>query len=96
MINQATVLDRATKAKAILENPMYDESFEMVRLAIHARIEGCPLNDTESAENFRKCLKLLRDVKANLAAALESGKVVQFSIAETEAKRKNPLKGFFR
>lgn len=95
-MNEAAILDRATKAKAILDNPMYGESFEMVRLAIIDRIEKCPLSETESAENLRKCLKLLRDVKANLDATLNSGKVVQFHIAEKEAKRKNPLKGFFR
>lgn len=95
-MNEATILDRATKAKAILDNPMYGDSFEMVRLAIHAQIEACPLADTESAENLRKCLRLLRDVRANLAVALESGKIVQFNIAQIEAKRKNPLKGFFR
>lgn len=95
-MNDTTILDRANKAKAILENPMYGESFEMVRLAIHAAIEKCPLSETDSAESLRKCLKLLRDVKLNLTATLESGKIVQFNIAQVEAKRKNPLKGFFR
>jgi hypothetical protein len=95
-MNDAVILDRANKAKALLDNPMFAESFEMVRLAIHAQIEACPLSETESAENLRKCLKLLRDVKMNLAATLESGKIVQFSLSQAAEKRKNPLKGFFR
>lgn len=95
-MNESIILDRANKAKALLDNPMFAEAFEMVRLAIHAGIEKCPLSETDSAENLRKCLKLLRDVKLNLTATLESGKIVQFNIAQSEAKRKNPLKGFFR
>ena len=54
-------LDRATKAKAVLESPVYNESYEMVRNAIIDRIEKCPLSDTQVAEDLRRCLKLLRD-----------------------------------
>jgi hypothetical protein len=95
-MNEAAIIDRAVKAKAILDNPMYAQSFDMVRLSILNLIEKCPISDTESAENLRKCLKLLRDVRANLDAALNSGKIVQFDIAEAELKRKNPLRGFFK
>ena len=89
-------IDRANKAKAVLDNPLYQESFEMCRLAIIDRIEKCPLNDVDSAENLRKCLKLLRDVRANLTAALNSGKKAEFEIAKEIEAKKNPFRGLFR
>lgn len=92
----AQALDRAMKAKAIIENPMYGESYDMVRLAILDRIEKLPLTESGSAEDLRKCLKLLRDVKANLDVALNSGKIVEFNIAEAQKRSKNPLRGIFR
>lgn len=95
-MNEGAILDRATKAKALIENPMYGESFEMVRKAIYSRIEACPIADTATAEDLRKCLKLLRDVRANLDIAINSGKIVQFDLAEAEKRRKNPLRGIFR
>lgn len=90
----AQTIDRANKAKALLDNPLYDESFELVRQALHDAIEHCPQADTVSAEHFRKCLKLLRDVKANVTQALNTGKVDAFRI-EQEAK-KNSLRNLFR
>lgn len=95
-MNEAKILDRAHKAKALLDNPMYDESFEMVRLAIHDQIEKCPMADTAKAEDLRKCLKLLRDVKLNLTAALGSGQVIEFNMAREAERKKNPLRGLFR
>jgi hypothetical protein len=92
----AEELARATKAKAVLDNPLYQESFEMCRLAIIDRIEKCPINDTESAENLRKCLRLLRDVQANMVVALNSGKMAQFTLEQEAAAKKNPFRGLFR
>lgn len=86
------MIDRANKAKALLDNPLFEESFEMVRLALHDSIERCSQADVQSAEHFRKCLKLLKDVKANVILALNDGKVESFRL---EAK-KNPLRNLFR
>jgi hypothetical protein len=95
-MNPAQSIERANRAKAILDNPMYDESFELCRLAIIDRIEKCPMSDKESAEDLRKCLKLLRDVKANLAVALNHGKLDAFRVAEEAKRSANPFRGIFR
>lgn len=89
-------IERANKAKGIIDNPMYAESFDLCRLAIIERIEKCPLNDTDTAENLRKCLRLLRDVRANLTEAINAGKLDAFNIQEAETAKKNPFKGLFR
>jgi len=90
-LTEGQLLERAHKARGILENHMYQESFEMVHKAIIARIEACPMSDTAAAEDLRKCLRLLRDVRANLDLALQQGKIVSFRIEQeraAEEKRK--------
>lgn len=89
-------IDRAHKAKAILDSPVYQEAYAMVRMAIIDRIERCPIADTQTAEDLRKCLKLLRDVRANFEAALGDGKVEQFNLTEAEKRKANPLRHLFR
>lgn len=84
-MNDAQLADRAHKARTLLENPMYLESFEMVHKAIIARIEACPMADVAVAEDLRKCLRLLRDVRANLEVAVNQGKIVSFKIEQERA-----------
>jgi hypothetical protein len=95
-MNPTQSIERANRAKAILDNPMYHEAYEMCRLAIIDRIEKCPISDTASAEDLRKCLKLLRDVRANLMVALNHGKLDAFRIEEEAKKTANPFRGLFR
>ena len=94
MTEQANI-DRANKAKAILEAPGFNEAFVAVRQAIIDRIELCSLKDVETAEHLRVCLKLLKDVRTNLTAAVESGKVDSFRMAQDLERKKNPLRGIF-
>ena len=89
-------LDRANKAKAILESPVYQESYENCRNAIIRRIESTPLADTETAEDLRRCLKLLRDVRTNLELVMSQGKVALFNIEQEKRRKTNPLRNFFR
>jgi hypothetical protein len=88
-------IERADKAKAILDSPIYQEAYEGVRAAIIERIEKCSLTDTQTAEDLRRCLKLLKDVKLNLEVMLNHGKVERFNLQQ-EQKPKNPLRNLFR
>ncbi len=96
MNNDPQLLDRANKAKAVLDNPLYGESFEMVRKAIISRIEACPLGEVSTAEDLRKCLRLLRDVRANLDLALNQGKIVEFQIEQERKRKALPFSNYFR
>lgn len=89
-------IDRANKAKAILEAPGFNDAFMAVRAAIITRIETCSLTDTQTAEDLRRCLKLLKDVRLNLETAVNSGKISTFRLAEDEQRKKNPLRRLFR
>ena len=91
-----TPIDRADKAKAILESPIYQESYDGVRTAIIERIEKCSLTDTQTAEDLRRCLKLLKDVRLNLEVMLNHGKVEKFQLQQELERKKNPLRNLFR
>lgn len=80
-------LERAAKARAILDNPMYDESFALVAQAIHEAWEAAPVRDLEGQQLLKLQLKLLGDVRANLDRAIADGKV-----AAQELDRRNKPK----
>jgi len=89
-------IERANKAKAILESPLFAEAFETVRQRLLAGIEDAPVAATIQAEDFRKCLKLLRSVRQHLETAINTGKLEAFKLEEAEKRRSNPLRGLFR
>lgn len=92
-MNESEALSRAAKARTVLESDVFVSAFANVRAAILERIEKAPIRDTEGAEELRKCLRLLNDVRANLVAAIQDGKVVEFRLKQDEERRKNPFLG---
>ena len=75
-------IERAEKAQRILNDPIFSEAFENTRQAIFQRIEQTPIRDDEGLKHLRLSLKLLGDVKANLTAILNEGKVEEYRIEE--------------
>lgn len=86
-------LDRANRAKAILNNPTYQESFDLVRQAILEQWEATPVRDREGAHELKLMLKLLSDVRANLDRAIADGKLAAH---ELEQRRRTPKLADFR
>lgn len=76
------VIGRAAKAQNILNDDVFQQAFENTRMAIFQKIEATPLRDHEGLHELRVCLKLLQDVKANLTATMNDGKVAEFNIAQ--------------
>lgn len=89
-------LDRATKAKSVLDSQAYQDAYKAVREGLIAGIEKCPMSDTQTAEDLRRCLKLLVTVQAHMQTALQSGKIVQFRIEQEEVRSRNPFNSIFR
>lgn len=87
-------IDRATKAKAVLESTAFSDAFKNVREEIIRRLES-PQTDTETAEDLRRCLRVLGDVRLNLEAAISGGKLALFRLEQDEKRKKSPLR-FFR
>ena len=87
-------IDRANKAKAVLESPAFTDAFSLVRNE-YIRILESPTTDAAIAESVRHRLAALRDVRMNLEAAISSGKLEVFRAAQEEKRKKSPLR-FFR
>lgn len=95
-MNNPQLLERANKAKAILDSHIYQEAYDNTRLAIINLIEKTPLSDSATAEDLRRCLKLLKDVRANFELFLNQGKLASFRLEEEKQRRDNPLRNLFR
>ena len=95
-MNPVESIEHGIKAKSILENTEYQRAYDGVRAAIIDRIEKCPLSDTQTAEDLRRCLKLLKDVQLNMTVAINSGKIDQFRLEAEQKRKDSPLRNFFR
>lgn len=89
-------IDRANKAKAVLESPAFNDAFDQVRQRLMDGYEKCSLSEIDKAEDFRKCLKLLKAVRNNLEATINTGKLEAFRLEEAKKRELNPLRGIFR
>ena len=90
------LMERADQARHVLENQTYQAAWDDTRAAIIALIEKTPLADTQTAEDLRRCLKLLRDVRANLEASMNQGKLASFRLEQEKKRSENPLRNLFR
>jgi hypothetical protein len=86
-------IERAQRAERILNDPEFVAAFAATRQAIFEKIETTPLRDDEGLKHLRLSLKLLADVKANLTAVLNDGKVESYHIEQQ--KRDSKIKQFF-
>ncbi len=89
-------IERAQRAHVLLNDPMLTEAFDMTRMRLLDGLERLETHETEKAEDFRKCLKLLKGVRMNLETAVNTGKLEQFRLEEEKRRRENPLRGIFR
>jgi hypothetical protein len=75
-------IERAEKAQRLINDAEFIAAFASTRQAIFDQIERTPLRDDEGLKHLRLCLKLLNDVRANLTAVLNDGKVEEFRIEQ--------------
>lgn len=90
------ILDRATKAKAVLESGVFIDGFQKTRDKLIEAIERCALTETQQAEDLRRCLRLLKDVRTNLEGAINTGKLESFQLAQAEKRSRDILRKFYR
>ena len=83
-MTEAETLERADKARKILESPLYQEGYELVRQAIIAKWEQTPIRDRDGAHELKLMMRLLADVRANMEQAVRDGKVVIHREAERQ------------
>lgn len=85
-VKDRQAMDRGAKARSLLDNELFNESFTMVRELLLKRLEEWSFEDPQGAEKTRLMLKLLRDVRANIEQAVKDGK---FSQLRLDHERRN-------
>lgn len=85
-----TDIERANRAKQLLDDPMLTEAFESVRTAIHNLWEETPLRDAQGAHELRLMLKLLGDLRAVFEIALADGELAAMKLKEINSHVLSP------
>jgi len=79
-------LDRGARAKDILENELYLESWNIVEQALIQKWRDCPIRDKEGQHELKLMLKLLQDAKGHLERVMESGKLAESRLQELKRR----------
>lgn len=66
-------MERAARAKSILEDSAYQDAYEAVRAAIIEQWEQCPIRDKEGAHELKLMLKIHKDIEAHMRKAVKDG-----------------------
>lgn len=75
-------LQRANAAEKLVNDPMLNEAFDLVRKTILTNIEEAPIRDKAGVQESRLMLKLLKSVKGHLEQAVRDGKVIVHRLEE--------------
>lgn len=78
-MNEEKRLERGARAQQLLEDPLLNESFDLVAKGITERWVATPIRDRDGAHELKLMMKLLADVRAALEQAVNDGKIVQFN-----------------
>lgn len=78
-------LQRGDMASAVLENPIYAESWELVRNGIIAAWENAPIRDKEGQNELKLMLKVLGDVRKAVEQTMNTGKMARIQIEQESA-----------
>ena len=74
MSELSKAVERGNHAQRLINDPLLQEAFALVRQAIHEQWEQSPLRDVEGQVALRSMLNHLRDVQAILEVAIADGK----------------------
>ena len=91
-MNTETEAEKGRQAELLLDNPVYQESIEIVRNRIISSWESSPIRDKEGQHELKLMLKLLLDLTANIKLVAETGKLAKIQIE----REKKGIKDFFR
>lgn len=86
-------VSRARNATLLIENPMFRETFTLVRDGIINALVDCPIRDREGAHELKLMLKLLGDLEGNIKRVIDTGKMAAIQLERdqkiSEFKTKN-------
>lgn len=78
------------RAKALLEDPAFDNAIAKVRQGIFDRWASSPIADVQGQHELRLMLKLLNDIMANIREVADTGKLATLQI-EQEAEQQSRI-----
>jgi len=70
-------IQRSNDAKAIIENPLYQESFTELRKELINELLDTPLRDTEAREKIYMMVKMLDSVQTRIQSIMETGTILK-------------------
>jgi hypothetical protein len=70
-------IKRSNDAKAIIENPLYQESFKELRKELVNELLATPLRDTEAREKIYMMVKMLDSVQTRIQSIMETGTILK-------------------
>ena len=83
---RSSEVDRGNKAKVILTDPLFQESFEQLRELYLTAWEKTTMKDSEGRERLWMMIANLGDVKAHLTTVLETGKMSSKQLDDIESE----------
>ncbi len=72
------------KAKELLNNPLFEDSFNGIREGLIQQIESCPLKDDDLRNQLMISLQLLKQIKRQLIESIETGELAKFQLNKVE------------
>lgn len=85
-------MERAVKAKALLEDPLVVEAFATLERDILEAFYACPIRDDEGRRILQTDLRVARQFKGILQGAIERGKLAAHELRERESFASRALK----
>ncbi|MDE2098904.1 MAG: hypothetical protein KGL39_16745 [Patescibacteria group bacterium] len=73
-------IHRGTRAKEVLENEVFIESFEAIEKELIESWKNSPARDEDGREKIWSYLCLLQKVKTHLQSTLETGKLAELEL----------------
>lgn len=73
-------LERGGRAKEILDNPIFNEAFELLEKEITEQWQQSPARDSEGREKLFLMIGLTRKLKEIIVSTLETGKLADLEL----------------
>ncbi len=83
MSERKAEVERAHKARMVLENPVYQEAWQFCEDNLLAHITSDETSDEQVLE-ARKTLKVLKNVKKHLNTIIDTGKMAEIQLASED------------
>ena len=68
---------RGANSKRLLENPLYNEAWKLIRQSIHDAFESCSSQDTDTLVSLKMAINVTNQLEGYFNTLVETGKMAQ-------------------